>query len=75
MADLIGGPKTIEEARALPELRLQDEFNPDIFLGSGIEGDSIILFVDSDGVSKKVECIRRSKDGPDEWVKVVFTGL
>lgn len=65
------GPKTIKEARALPEVPnlLTGEF----FLGgNGVEGNTIIWFMDADGISKRVECIRRTKDGPDEWVKSPF---
>jgi hypothetical protein len=63
----VSGPKTHEEAVALPEVlsTLTEEFS----LGSqGIGGDTICLFIDDDGIQKKVECIRRG-DGPDEWVK------
>jgi hypothetical protein len=64
----LSGPKTRAEAVALKEVSL---FEEGILLGGGgIEGDSIIAFVDDDGVSKRVECIRRSRTGPDEWVKV-----
>jgi hypothetical protein len=60
------GPRTHEEAVALPELSLGLQ---DYDLGSqGIGGDTICLFIDDDGIQKKVECIRRG-DGPDEWVK------
>ncbi len=63
------GPKTIEEAKALPEVRnlLADGY----FLGAApITGDMICAFVDDDGEAKRVECIRRTLSGPDEWVKV-----
>jgi len=64
-----GGPKTREEAMALPEVQQTAEF----FLGGGgIDGNAIFVFVDADGFSKRVECIRRAKDGPDEWVKTPF---
>lgn len=67
------GPKTHAEALALPEV---DIFAEGIFvlLGKpGICGDGIIAFVDADGISKTVHCIRRTKDGPDEWVKSRFS--
>lgn len=65
------GPKTREEAMALPEV--PNLLTGGFFLGgSGVEDDTIIQFVDVDGISKTVECIRRTKDGPDEWVKSPF---
>ena len=63
------GPKTVAEAKALKEINFLD---PDItiFFGkNGIGGDSIMAFVDDDGRAMMVHCIRRTKDGPDEWVK------
>ena len=68
----VSGPKTTEDAVALPEMKGSELMGGDIFLGCGICGDTIIAFVDDDGVSKKVECIRRSLNGPDEWVKVIL---
>ena len=65
----MAGPKTREEAVALREVR--DFLSGDYFLGGcGISGDSICAFVDDDGMSKSVRCIRRSREGSDEWVKV-----
>ena len=62
------GPKTIEEARALPEI--YNILDGRLFMCIvGLDGDTICAFVDSDGRSKKVECVRRTIDGPDEWVK------
>ena len=62
-------PKTVNEARALPEMK-HGEFR---YLGArGLDGDSIIAFVDKDGVSKRVSCMRRTPDGPDIWVKSRF---
>ncbi len=61
-------PKTGDEARALSEV--SSLLSGDFFLGGGgVSGDTIIAFVDSDGCSKGVHCIRRTLDGPDEWVK------
>lgn len=62
-------PKTVAEARALREIATT--LSGDIFMGGGgVDGDSIIMFIDSDGQSKTVSCIRETIDGPDEWVKV-----
>ena len=58
-------PKTTKEAQALPE------FEGSHYFGSeGFSGDDIIAFIDIDGLLKRVECIRRTIDGPDEWVKI-----
>jgi len=66
-----GGPKTREEAMALPEV--VSTLTGDFFLGgAGLSGDTIAFFTDADGHTKTVECIRRTKDGPDEWVKTPF---
>jgi hypothetical protein len=66
------GPKTVEEAQALPEVK--DWLSGGYFFGAGgCEGDTICLFVDADGIAKTPKCIRRSIDGPDEWVKVPFS--
>ena len=64
-------PKTIEEARALPQV---DDFTSGkyFFGGQGFDGDSICAFVDADGYSKTVECVRRKIDGPYEWVKILI---
>lgn len=63
------GPKTIEQAVALKEVK--DLLHGGYFLGAGkVEGDTICSFVDVDGEPKNVTCIRRTADGPDEWVKV-----
>jgi hypothetical protein len=41
------------------------------FLGAGkVEGDTIFSFIDKNGEPMRTTCIRRSADGPDEWVKV-----
>lgn len=67
------GPKTIAEAMALPEIDNMLGQAITVFFGkAGIDGDSIIAFVDADGEAKTVHCIRRTKDGPDEWVKTRF---
>lgn len=63
------GPKTIEAARALPEIKSIVDHTL-YFGGGGITGETICSFVDADDVSKTVRCIRRTPDGPDEWVKV-----
>ena len=69
----MSGPKTVKEAMALKEISPSEILSDKIFLApSGLTGDTICLFVDSDDVSKKVECIRYSRNGSDEWVKVVF---
>ena len=61
-----GGPRTVEEAQKLPEISPMDS----VFFGSGgLDGDSICAFVDEDGFTKLVRCIRRTRNGPDEWVK------
>lgn len=63
------GPKTTAQARALKEVR--DLLGGGYFLGSCVlDGDTIFLFTDDDGQQKSVQCIRRTIDGPDEWVKV-----
>jgi hypothetical protein len=52
---------------ALPQV----ESRHNLYFGAlGYEGDTICLFMDADGELKRPECIRRTKDGPDEWVKV-----
>ena len=62
------GPKTIKEARALSQFE-----GFECFLGGGaVRGDTIIMFIDSDGERKTTRCIRRTIDGPDEWVKTPF---
>ena len=71
-------PTTIEEAMELREvygglLYEQDVNGNDVqtFMGAGkLQGDSIAFFCDTDGIIKTVSSIRRSIDGPDEWVKV-----
>lgn len=61
-------PRTREEASSLPEIA--SLVNEGLFFGAGgVHGDQIILFVDDDGISKTVHCVRRSPDGRDEWVK------
>lgn len=45
------GPKTVEEAQALPEFT-GSEWADNVTLGS-FEGDTIVLFVDKDGVTKQ----------------------
>ena len=57
------GPKTIEEARALPEdegLRFGRTRQPVI---APVDGDDILMFVDADGRAMRVEF-----DG-ERWVK------
>ena len=64
----MSGPRTVEEAMRLPEIAPM--LDGGYFLGgAGIDGESICVFVDKDGKSKAVECIRYTKDGPDQWVK------
>lgn len=61
----MSAPKTIEEA-----MKLKEHPGGLCYFGAGgLEDDSICAFVDSDGISKRVECIRETPDGPDEWVK------
>ena len=68
----MNSPKTVAEARALPEER--SFYTGKNYFGSGgIEGDDIILFLDTDGRSMMVKCIRYEKDGPDVWVKTAFS--
>lgn len=63
------GPKTVEAAMALPELSGKEYFS--LFLGAApVDGDTIVAFVDADGIAKEVRCVRRERDGSDEWVKV-----
>ena len=63
-------PKTVEEAKALREIdTILDASKIFVFGASGLDGDSICAFVDDDGVSKKIECIRNERC-TDEWVKV-----
>ena len=72
----MGGVKTVEQAMALPEVESAmwdevvttrpdgvtvSELVPRKFCASGVEVDNIILFVDSDGVSKQVI---ETEDGP-----------
>ena len=63
----MAGPKTVEEARALPEVGI-------IELGryacnSDTDEDYILYFIDSNDESKMVHCLRRTRNGPNEWVK------
>ena len=64
----MSGPKTVAEARALPEITWEQKMRA--YFGSGFDGDGVLAFTDDDGLLKQVACIRRSPDGPDEWVKV-----
>lgn len=67
------GPKTIKEAQALPEMSRTEFWTGKVFIGAaGVDGDTIALFLDTDGSTKKPECIRRTPEGPDEWVKVLW---
>lgn len=65
----MGGVKTVEQAMALPEVESAmwdevvtiradgvtvKEYKPRKFCAAPVSGDNIILFVDSDGVSKQV---------------------
>jgi hypothetical protein len=67
----VSGPRTIAEAAALNEV--PSLLSGGLFMGGApISGDTICLFLDADGQQKGVHCIRRTADGPDEWVKVPF---
>ena len=64
----MNAPKTVQQARLLPEVG--SFYSGNYFFGSrGVEGDDIIAFIDEDGFTKKVQCIRYEKDGQDVWVK------
>jgi hypothetical protein len=62
-------PKTAEEALALPTAYLFDEKYR--YIGSTpVQGDSIAIVTDKDGVSWRPDCRRETKDGPDVFVRV-----
>ena len=65
----MSGPKTVAEARALPEITWGQKMLS--YFGSGFDVDGVLAFIDDDGLLKEVSCIRSSPDGADEWVKVV----
>ena len=51
------GVKTVKEARKLPKISLEDFFRQPIS-PIGVDGDDIVLFIDSDGrTMKTVETI------------------
>jgi len=62
-------PKTVAQARLLPEVTL-DESEWYAIGQEEIEQDTICGFVDLDRKFKHVVCVRREVNGPDEWVKL-----